>query len=840
VLRATLASVRAHALRLLATSLAVVVGVAFVTGTLVLSDTLRATFLRLFDQTTRGVDLVVQGPEDQADPLTGQRPPVPAALVPAVEAVDGVAAVVPEVQGFAQLVLDGEAAGGFGPPTIGIGAPASDALDTPEVREGRFPTSPDEIAIDAGTAAAEQVAVGDVVGLVTEGPVRDVTVVGTVGYGDLDNLAGATLVVLDTATAVGLYGRDGYTVLNVLAAEDADLDRVRRALTAVAGEDLEVSTRQQAVDQAAAGIGEGLSFFTTALLVFAGVALFVGAFLIANTFSIVVAQRTRELALLRAVGATRRQVMASVLGEALVTGAVGALGGFGLGIGLATGLYALLDAFGISLPEGDLVVTGGTFAVSAALGVLLTTASAVVPAARATRVAPVAALQAVAAPPPPGSGRVRYGAGALVAVLGVGGMAVALAGEAGIGPVGGAAVVTLLGASLLAPLVTRPLLAALGRPVSATRGIRGQLATENALRNPRRTAATASALMIGLSLVSFIAIMGASFTRSVEATLERTFAADLQISPAGFIPGLGDPGDQLAVDLAAVEGVDVVAVQRFAAGHIGEEEAFVAAFEPDQVAQVLTVEVVEGGDGGLLATGLAASDDVAERLDLSVGDELVLEVAGTEVPLVLGAVYEATPLVSGWVADVARVPGHPAFGGILVELADGADAAAVRARVEALLAPHPTLELRDTTEVREEIGGQVDQLLGLVTALLGLSVLVALFGIVNTLGLSVVERTRELGLLRAVGASRSQVRSMIRWESVLIALLGAVFGVVLGVLFAAVVVAALAEAVGMELDVPGGQLVAGVLAAGLAGVLAAVLPARRASRVDVLRALEAG
>jgi putative ABC transport system permease protein len=840
VRRATIASILAHKLRLVSTALAVIVGVAFVTGTLILSDTLTATFDSLFAETTQGIDLVVQGPEESADPLTGQRDPVPAGAVDVVAAVDGVAAVGPEVQGFAQLVTaDGETAGGFGPPTLGINASTIE-LETPQVREGRFPEDAREIAVDAGTAASQDLSLGDVVGVVVEGPVQDYTVVGTVGFGDLDNLAGATLVVFQADHAFELYGQDGFSALTVIAEDGADLEALQAEVAAALGDGLEVATREQAADDASAQIAEGLGFFTTALLVFAGVALFVGAFLIANTFSIIVAQRTRELALLRAVGASRRQVMTSVLAEALATGVVGALGGFLLGVGLARGLYVLLDAFGLSLPQGDLVVSSGTFLVSSVLGTLLTTLVAVVPAARATRVLPVTALQAVAAPPPPRGGRVRYVIGGLLAAGGIAGLAVALAGDGDLPTVGGAAVVTLLGASLLAPLVTRPLLAGLGRPLAAARGVQGQLAAENALRSPRRTAATASALMIGLALVSFIAIMAASFTRSVEVIFEESFVGDFQIAPMGFVPGLGDPGAGLVEAIGAVDGVHVATTQRFGVAQVDGVDVFLGGYDPDVVGEVLSVAVVDGGEDGLLATGLAISEDVAEGEGLGVGDPVEIVLRGEAVELVIGAVYESNPVVGGWsVAEDALGADALGFAAILVDLDDDADAVAARRLVEAELEAYPSLELMDLTEVKASITGQVNQLLGLVTALLGLSVLVALFGIVNTLGLSVFERTRELGLLRAVGASRAQVRSMIRWEAVLIALLGAVFGLVIGVLFAWVVIAAIGGDAGLELAIPAGQLVGGLVAAALAGVVAAIIPARRASRIDVLRAIEA-
>lgn len=843
--RATLSSIASHKLRLFSTALAIIVGVAFVTGTLILSDTLRGTFDELFGQANDAIDVAVQGPENGTDPFTGEtlHNPVAEDLIGQIESLDDVAVVSPEVSGTAQLIdPDGEPVGGFGPPTIGFSAPTSDLLDTPKLREGRFPTQAGEVALDVATAESQVVGVGDTVQIVVDGPVQSFTVTGLVGFGDLDSMAGATIVVFEPAQAFEFYGSDeGFDILYVVAADGVGNGQLRDEVAQVVPADFEVQTGAQLSEGQSTEIADGLGFFTTALLVFAGVALFVGAFLIANTFSIILAQRTRELALLRAVGASRRQILASVLGEAFATGLIGSLVGFGVGVALASGLYALLDAFGISLPQGDLVVTAGTFTVAVVLGVVLTTVVAVFPAVRSTRVPPVAALQAVAAPPPPSRGVVRYSFGAVLFLAGVAGLALSITNGTGLSAVGAAAVLTLIGAAVLAPLVTRPLLVALGAPLSASRGIQGQLATENALRSPRRTAATASALMIGLALVSFVAIMAASFTKSVETTIADSFTGDFQIASQGFIPGQTDPGPALVEEVRAVDGVDVATTQSFAIAQYEGDDVFLSGYDADVIDRVLSVTVIDGAQDRLLDTGLAIGKDVADAQDLAVGSPVELTFPDAEpAELTVGAVFESNPLAGNWVVAQDVVDGDTlVFGTLIVELSDGTDASTVRPRIEQVLEAYPTLELQDLTQVQDSITSQINQLLGLMSALLGLSVIVALFGIVNTLGLSVFERTRELGLLRAIGASRAQVRSMIRWESVLIALLGAVFGLIIGVLFAWILVLAIGEDQNLILAVPAGQLVAGLLAAAIAGVVAAIIPARRASRIDILRSLEA-
>ena len=843
MLRTTLKSINAHKLRLVATSLAIVVGVAFVTGTLILSDTLTGTFENLFVTTTDGVDVAIQGPEDTADPFTGLRDPIPTEVADVIAGIDGVAAVAPEVQGAAQLIdADGEPVGGAGPPTLAYNAPLVEELDTATLREGRYPTAADEIAIDVATAEANDFAIGDTIGVVTEGPVVEHRLVGLVGFGDLDNLAGATLVLFEPETAFAMFGGGGYTSIQVAAEDGVNPSALRDDIAAAIDPDLDVQTGDQLAASLSEQVTEGLGFFTTGLLVFAGVALFVGAFLIANTFSIILAQRTRELALLRAVGASRRQILTSVLGEALATGLLGAVIGFGLGVALAQGLYALLDVFGVSLPSGNLVVEPATAITALLLGVILTVAVAVVPAARSTRVPPVAALQAVAAPPPPRHGVLRYALGGLVFVAGVGGLLWSITADQGIQAVGAFAVATLIGAAFLAPLVATPLLKVLGTPLSAARGMPGALATENALRNPRRTAATASALMIGLALVSFVVILAGSFSASAQAAIEESFNGDFQIASQNFFGAGAGPGQEFEAEVEAVDGVASAITQQVGLGELDGAEQFFVVLPAEEVQDALTLTVVDGGEDGILAGGLALSESTADAEGLAVGDAVTVAFGSQSVEVVVGSIFQDNPLAGGPVlaAEVVPETERVTFASLVVNLADGVDPAAARVDVEEVLEAYPTVVLQDLTDIKDQLAGQINQIVGLMSALLGLSVIVALFGIVNTLGLSVFERTRELGLLRAVGATRSQVRSMIRWESVLIALLGAVFGLLIGVLFAWLVVIGLGDETDLlRLSIPIAPLAGGLVGAAVAGVLAAVVPAFRGARIDVLRALEA-
>ena len=844
----TLRSIASHKLRLLGTALAIVLGVAFVTGTYVLTDTLRQAFDEVFAPITEGVDLTVQGrTDDFTEGFTGIGRPVPHELADELAALDGVAEIDAEASGFAQIIgEDGEPVGGMGPPTLGISTATNPELSA-DFREGRAPTAPDEVAIDAGTAEAQGLAVGDRIDIVIDGPVTTFTVVGTIGFGELDNLAGATVVLFERDFALDTYGEDGFTAVYLYTDEGTDPADLQDDVAAIVGDDFEVLTEEELSDSITADINEGLGFFTTALLVFAAVSLFVGAFLIANTFTIIVAQRTRELALLRAVGASRRQVLGSVLGEALAVGLVGSALGLLLGLAVAQGLYALLDTFGISLPSSGLVVRSTTVVVALVVGTGVTLLAALAPALRSTRVPPVAALQAVAAPPAPRYGMLRYVAGGLVLLGGIGLLLAGLFADGGIALVGAGAAVTLLGAAFLAPLVTRPLLRLLGAPLAAARGVQGQLATENALRNPRRTAATASALMIGLALVAFMSILGASITRSAQVGIDEVFLSEFQVNPSGGfgIPGESGFSEQLIADLTARD--DVAVATPLYLGQFrpepGGSTTVLGAVEADEIGQAFGLDFLDGSFAELGEGGVAVSADLADREGLAVGDTVTVEFAATgQRDLVVRGVFDGANLDTDWLIDADTYRDN--FSQLLtsslyVKLADGVDAAQVRPELEAELAAYPTLQLQDLDEVKEQISDSIGQLLGLVSALLLLSVIIALFGIVNTLGLSVYERVREIGLLRAVGATRRQVRTMIRWESVLIALLGAVFGVVVGVLFAWMVTRALADLGISQFVIPYGQVVGGVLFAAVAGVLAAIIPARRAARTDVLRALQA-
>jgi len=855
VWRATVAGLLARRARLLSTALAIVLGVAFVTGTLVLSDTLDRAFDDLFGDVGEAVDVQVAGvapfagsspvpagPAPGPGPASAPAVPVPGVpddVVEQVRAVPGVAAVEPRYAGVAQLIGDdGQPIGGQGPPVLGVGVPTVPALSGAELRAGRYPVAPGEVAVDAVIAEREGFTVGEVVRVAVAGPVEEQTLVGTFGRPGGGDLAGATVTMFDEATARARYGAGGATTVAVLAARGVAPEDLRDRVAAAVGDDYEVLTGAQAADREADDIGRLLGFLTTALLVFAGVSLFVAAFLIFNTFAITVAQRTRELALLRAVGASRGQVLGSVLAEAAVVGVAGSALGLGVGLLLARGLVALLDVAGFRLPGGDTVVSPRTAAVALAIGPLVTLVAALAPALRATRVAPVAALRMDAVAPADPS-RVRLAGGAALLAGGVAALVAGLEGGAPLPVVAAGAVLVLLAVAALSSLLARPVARLVGLPVAATRGVAGVLACQNTLRNPRRTAATAAALMIGLGLVTFVLVFSESLRASLTGVVARTFVADYQLSPPDR-QGLPDAAADAA---AAVDGVATVA--RVRTGTIGVEgdARRAVALDPAALGRVLAPEVADG-DLARLADGVALDLAVAEDLGVGVGDRVDVALADPDAAEAreVVAVYDRATLLTG--GDVlvpldrftAAVPAAP-LSSALVRLEDGATPVQVRPGLDAALAPFPAVRLADMEQVRDRLDGRVDQLLSLVVALLLLSVVIALFGIANTLGLSVLERTRELGLLRAVGMSRRQTRTMVRWESVLIAVFGAGLGLAVGLLFGWVFTRAL-EDTGLDaFAVPVPSVALAVVLAGLAGVLAAVVPAWRAARIDVLEAL---
>jgi putative ABC transport system permease protein len=846
VWRATLKSLLARKLRLILTALAVILGVGFVVGTLVLTDTLSRAFDQAFAGTVEGADVVVRG-ESAFNPGLGgapgseafeEQPPVPGDLVEEVASVAGVTSAVGEVTGYAQLVAPntGDPIETMGPPTIGSSwNPISGGLD---VRTGH-PPGPGEVAVDVGTAERYDLRVGQSIDVILIGPTRVFTISGTVGIGELDSLGGATLAVFETRTAQEIFDRVGeFDAITVAGEEDVSTAALRARIQEVLPRGYEAVSSSTVAAETSDEIEEGLGFFRTGLLVFAFVSLFVGAFIIFNTFNIIVTQRTRELGLLRALGASRRQVQISVLTEAVVIGVIASVVGIGLGLLLASGLRVLLEAFGTDLPSTGAVILPRTLIAGVAIGTLVTVVAGVAPARRASRVSPIEALREGEGAASASLGR-RVTIGTVVTVVGVAALLYGLFG----GPsdaaliVGVGAALTFVGVAILSPLVARPIAGILGAPIRAL-GFAGRLGRENAMRNPRRTASTAAALMIGLGLVTFVAVFGASLKASSEAALDEAIRSDFILTSGGFSP----LSPHVAEDLEGRPEIAVVSPTRLGGIRVTGGTDFVTAVDPATLGDVADIAFAAGWLGSLQGPDtVAVLDDVAESNGWAVGDRIELRFPMTGAKeFTVSGLYEDPQVLGNYAISLESFEANFAQRLdtlVLVKLAEGVSPSEGRRVLEAATEDSPNVQVQDQAGFKEQQEQLIDQILGLVQVLLLLAIVIALFGIVNTLGLSVYERVRELGLLRAVGMSRGQVRRMIRSEAVIIAVLGGVLGAAIGVLFGWAMQGALASLGIDRLAIPVGSIALYLAAAGLAGVVAAIWPARRAARLNVLEAI---
>lgn len=852
MLRATWRSLFARKLRLFLSAFAVILGVAFVSGSYVFTDTLGRAFTGL----TSGAvgDVIVRPGAADADGgggggggFGGQGvATVPASLVDELAQVPGAARADGRITSFGTFVVtkDGKLLGGAGPPGIAVNytqGPAANGVSAAVLERGRFPAKPGEIVLDSSSAAKSGYLVGDTIPLVTatEQPRLEATLVGTAKFGG-STLVGASVVMFDTAQAQELFlqGDDGFSQVWVTAAPGTTQDQLKAAVDAVLPKDTQSATGDATAARAASRIDEALSFVTTFLLVFAGVALTVGAFLIVNTFSILVAQRSRELALLRAIGASRRQVARSVLLEAGVVGFVGSAIGVGLGVLLAIGIKVAFGRFGLDLSDSPLVLEPRTVVVSLVVGVLVTVAAAYLPARRAGSVPPVAAMRDDVALAESGL-KWRVTVGAVLLVAGVAAMVAGLL-DVGTEPtyvLGAGAGAVLVGTALLSPVLGRPLLAVLGWVYRRGFGAVGLMAEQNARRNPRRTAATASALMIGVSLVTMMAVLGASTKASLDKSLAEDIVADYVVTNP-----VGQPfSSAVARDVEQVGGVAQVARVRSAVLQVDGDRDFASAVDPAVIVSVVRPDVVTGDLAALDARSLAISTELAADSGLAVGSTVTIGYAGEENERTVVATYTEDSALTSDVTmslDGFDAIGVPPTDRTLYVVADpGTDRAALKRSLDAVVADLPTVTVSDQAEFAASQREPIDQLLYIVYALLGLAVVIAILGIVNTLALSVIERVREIGLLRAVGLSRRQLRLMLRLESVAIAVLGAVLGIVLGLAFAIALQRSLIDDGIDVLAIPGGQLALFVGAAAVVGVLAALWPGRRAARLDVLKAI---
>jgi len=846
MLRASWKSLMARKLRLFMSATAVILGVAFVAGSFVFTDTLGHSFDSIMSGSVG--DVVVRPAGVDAASGAQSTRTVPRSVLDDLRGTPGAARVDGNVSHFGTFVIGkgGKIIGGTGAPGIAVnytGAPAAHGVESATLASGRWPTKAGEVALDATTADTSGYLLGDTVTFVSSGaePRFTATLVGTAQFGG-GSMIGASLAIFDTATAQKLFmdGKDAYSDVWVTADPGTSQAALRSAVASRLPAGFEAVTGDAAAQESATQIQKALTYVNTFLLVFAGIALVVGAFIIVNTFSILVAQRSRELALLRALGASRPQVARSVLFEALVMGLVGSVGGLGVGLLLAMGIKALFGTIGLDLSGASLVLAPRTVIASFVVGILITVVAAYLPARRAGRVPPVAAMRddLVIAE---GSLRRRVWFGLGLVTVGAAALATGLFGSVPHGTywVGGGILGVVLGVALTSPVLGRPVIALLGLVYRRLFGAVGLMAEQNAQRNPRRTAATASALMIGVTLVSMMTVFGASAKASVDAVISRDFTADYVVSNAIGMPFSATVTDQVA----AVPGVGTVARFRYDPVTVDGTKTYAAAVDVAAMARIRPLPMTDGSFTDLTDRSVLVDSKHAASHSVHVGDVVTVKADGTTLTRTVAGVFDSTPMVGtdflfslGTFSDLG-FPAEDSYA--YVTRAPGADPATVSHALDALLADQPLVTVKDQAAFAAEQRAPIDQMLYLIDALLGLAVVIAILGIINTLALSVIERTREIGLLRAVGLSRRQLRTMLRLESVVIAVLGAALGVGLGVVFGIALQRSLASDGIDVLSIPGDQLALFVVVAAVVGLLAALWPGRRAARLDILRAVTA-
>ncbi len=844
MLTSTFRGMIAHKLRLVLTTASIALGIAFLAGTLILTDTMNHAFEQLFGKVSSGTDAVVRTESSytQSSGVGTNRSPVAESVLDDVVGVDGVRTAEGFVTGYALLTdNDGKAiltAGGA--PTMGYTMAQDESLrGEVRLRSGTAPDGPTDVVIDAASAEENDIALGSTIKVLFQGPTREFTVVGTVGFGDEKSLGGSTSAYFDAGTAQEVLGEDGvFDSIGVAADDGVSQSVLADRLSAVVPAGTEAVTGKAVSEENATAIKEELKMVGILFTIFAAIALFVGAFIIWNTFTMIVTQRTREIALLRAVGATRRQVLRGLILEATVIGTAASALGVALGLGVAKGLNVLMTAVGFRLPSTSLQLEPRTVVVGMLVGILVTVVSALVPARRATKVLPIEALREAT----PGGERLtgkRAAVGGVLLAAGTTGVLAALYGDAPMAAFGLGLVAAMGGVLVSLPFAVRPLAALIAAPMRL-RGLPGELAEQNAVRNTRRTASTAAALMIGLTLVVSMSVFASSLKDSFGEVVSDKTSADLFVTAAsaqgpGYSPSVVDA-------VAKVPGVAEVSASGWGEARFAGADSSYSAIDPATAGDLMSLDLSEGSLSDLGADGVVVSKATADSNGWHVGDDVAAQFAATgKHTLRVVGVYDS----KGWIADnfVISLRAQNLFAGpqlvtsaLVVADAD-ADLETVQADIATALADHPDAKVLDQDEFEAEASGFIDGLLTFVTVMLLLAVIIALLGIVNTLALSVFERTRELGLLRAVGMTRGQVRAMVRWEAVVISLIGAVTGAGLGIGIGLALSRAMEDQGITGISVPGPQIAVYVALAAVAGVLAALGPARSAAKVDVLAAV---
>ena len=851
--------------RLVLTSLAVILGTAFLSGTFVFRDTINQTFDRLFADVFRDVDAYVRSTTFLELDFGGeQRATTPISVLDTVRGVEGVTSATGDIQAFARVIgKDGEPLGseGNGPPTFG-GIASSDSAGLWTVAEGRLPLGPNEMMLDRATADNGDFVVGDTVRVVSFAGPREFTLVGVASYGDIASPGGATFALFDQPTASEFLLQPGFVDAILVESDDSVSDEVlaqRIDAALPAGLKLETLTGAEITAEVQGQIKDVLNIFSTFLIVFSYIALGIGSFVIYNVFSITAAQRQRENALMRAIGASRRQVSRSLLVESTAMGIIGSLVGFGIGILLSQGLNALLKATGFEVPTRGLSINLSSFTNTVIAGVLVTVLAAWLPARRAGRVPPLAAMRDTALDTAGNLVR-RVIIGLVLVALGAVGLVAAM-NDAPVQILGLGVLGVFAGILVLGPAIARPVALAIGVPVAKLRGVSGSMARQNAARNPKRTSRTAAPVLIGVALVTAFSALAASIRTEIRDTFGSAFSGDLALTvdSQGFggipltvtdqIAGLDGVAQATGVGFTSVRIIDPNAPVESTTDQSSATPAqpgnqrgvFVQTINPATISGLFDLGVTAGDLGTLGNDGIFVEQDNAEDKGWKVGDRLqVIRIDGKVIDAEIRGFVSGETSFANYVASRemfadAPTPIFDSF--VYIKAAQGAVIDDVRDRVAAISSDAGIGSLQTRDEFIDEQAAQVNQILALIYGLLGLSILIAIVGIVITLLLSVFERRREIGLLRAVGMTRSQVRTTVRWESVITSLLGAVSGVVLGIVMGIVVVAALSGDSQIGFSLPVTSTIVIVLISFVLGVVAAIYPARRATKVDVVQAI---
>ena len=829
--------------RLVLTSLAVILGTAFLSGTAVFSATLNRTFDNLFSDVFRNVDSYVRSTQViEADFGAEERQRIPAELIAMIEAVPGVGDVQGDIQAFARIIgKDGQPLGseGAGPPTFGsVGEEFKGALWT--ISEGKFPSNSTEVALDEASAKAGNYVVGDKVKVVAQAGSRNFTLVGIAGYGDVRSPGGATFALFDPATAQEFLAKPGFVDAILISGDGSVSDEeLAQAINAVipSSYKTETLTGAEITKETQDQIGSALSFFSILLSTFSYIALGVGSFVIYNVFSISAAQRQRENALLRAIGASKKQVTRALMIESVVVGLFGSTIGLFAGIGLSKALSALLKAASIDLPSGDLVVPSSAVVNTIVVGLIVTVASAWLPARRAGRVPPLAAMRETAIEVVALTRR-RTQFGLFLIALGAAAI-VAVTSGASNKWLGLGILFVFSGTITLGPVIARPVALLLGKPAEKLRGVTGTMARQNSARNPKRTSRTASPVLIGVALVTAVAALAASISSQIDGVFTQQFKGDYAINTNAR--GFGGLSPSLADDINALPEVERATGIGLLTVKIDGKGQYLTTINPATVEGVYDIGLTSGSYADLTPETIFVSQQYAENNDAKLGDTIAVTLADAQVKtLSIAGIYEFDELAGKYTVsrDLTKDTTVITFDlGVYIKIKSGVSEESARTALQAAVDKYGQGTLLSKREYIDSQSGQINQLLGLIYGLLFLSVIIAVVGIIITLLLSVFERQREIGLLRAVGMTKSQVRTTVRWESVITSLLGAVVGIVLGVGLGWVIVYALRDQGLSSFSVPVGTTVSILIMAFVIGVLAAVYPAWRATRVNLLAAI---